>query len=311
MLDEEPFDIRKDLVTVDRWQSSSFIAHEVAVNVLRLDKIHPVISGNKWFKLKNYLSDALSQGSPSILSFGGAYSNHIVATSYAAKAAGLQSIGIIRGEPSGQESPTLKIAIKNGMQLHQISRDSYKNRDKPDFLHALTKKYPGAYIVPEGGEGQKGMAGCKDLLQWIGKSQFSHILCAVGTGTFFSGIVNACVSGELVEGICILKGMADHTHRYNKWISAPERKTACRVHYDYHFGGYAKKTPELIEFMNHLYSETGIPTDFVYTGKLFYASFDLIIRRHFPKGSKLLIIHSGGLQGNLSLPKGTLIYENE
>jgi 1-aminocyclopropane-1-carboxylate deaminase len=244
---------------------------------------------------------------PSITTFGGAYSNHIPATALAAKAIGLQSIGIIRGERSLKLSQTLLAAGTYGMVFDHIGREEYKGKNKPDFLNSLSKKYPGTYLIPEGGAGEKGRNGCEEILQWIDQSRYSHILCAVGTGTLYSGLVNACKSGMHVKGICILKGMEELGNEYIK-TDRFEFQKRCDINYDFHFGGYARKTPELISFMNQLYSETGIPTDFVYTGKLFYAALELARRQHFLRGAKLLIIHSGGLQGNLSLPQDTLIF---
>jgi 1-aminocyclopropane-1-carboxylate deaminase/D-cysteine desulfhydrase-like pyridoxal-dependent ACC family enzyme len=193
------------------------------------------------------------------------------------------------------------------MVFDHVSREEYRGRNEPDFLNALSKKYPDTYIIPEGGAGEEGRKGCEEILQWIDQSRYSHLLCAVGTGTLYSGLVNACKAGMHVKGICILKGMEQHGKEYKK-SDRFEFTKYCDINYDFHFGGYARKTPELISFMNQLYRETGIPTDFVYTGKLFYAALELTRQQHFVKGAKLLIIHSGGLQGNLSLPQDTLIF---
>jgi 1-aminocyclopropane-1-carboxylate deaminase len=304
---EERCLIKKELVTVERWDSSVLIDQGVEADVLRLDKIHPVISGNKWFKLKNYLNDAIKMRCPSITTFGGAYSNHILATAFAAKVAGLQSIGVIRGERSLRLSQTLLTADSYGMVLDHVSREEYRGRNEPDFLSSLSEKYPGTYMIPEGGAGEEGRKGCEEILQWIDQSRYSHILCAVGTGTMYSGLVNACRGGMHVKGISILKGMEEQGNAYKK-TDRLEFTPCCDINFGFHFGGYARKTPELIFFMNQLYRETGIPTDFVYTGKLFYAAREMTRQQHFMKGAKLLIIHSGGLQGNLSLPQGTLIF---
>jgi len=301
MFNEELIAIDREGVTIDGWQSPVFKEQGIVADVLRLDKIHPVVSGNKWFKLKNYLAEAISMGCPCLLTFGGAYSNHIVATAHAAREAGLQSIGVIRGEVSGRISHTLQTALNLGMRLEHISRGEYRNRNEPDFISSLSKKYPGSYIIPEGGAGEKGIKGCREILQWTENLHYTDILCAVGTGTLFSGLVCALGSGQHVKGICILKGMHGQ-------IPGRGQMKYCDINHDYHFGGYARKSPGLICFMNQVYQETGIPTDFVYTGKLFYAAFDLIRRQHFSKGRKLLIIHSVGLQGNLSFPKDILIY---
>ncbi len=257
----------------------------IEVEVLRLDKIHHIISGNKWFKLKYYLEEVKKGSYHSVLTFGGAYSNHIVATAFTGQAMGLESIGIIRGEHAKTLSPTLIEAVKYGMRLIFISREQYKKK------HEIPEKFKEAFIIPEGGAGPQGVRGASGIMDLFPSESYTHILCAVGTGTTLAGLTAAAAPGLKCIGISVLKGM----HGTNL-VS------------DYHFGGYAKKNQELLDFMNSFYAETGIPTDFVYTGKLFYAALDLLRKDFFPSGSKLLLIHSGGLQGNLSLPKGMLHY---
>ena len=254
---------------------------QLRMDVLRLDKIHPVISGNKWFKLKEYLSLALTEGHRHLITFGGAWSNHIIATACAAHYAGLSSTGIIRGERPANPSPTLRGAEEYGMQLEFISRSAYSQKNEPAFLADLTARCPDAIIIPEGGAGQPGIKGSMDILREIDSSSYSHILCAVGTGTTYKGLMAAAAPGQEVIGISVL--------------TPP-----------YHFGGYARHTSELLDFMNSWYHATGIPSDIVYTGKLFYAAMDMVRKDFFPPNSSLLLIHSGGLQGNRSLPPETL-----
>jgi 1-aminocyclopropane-1-carboxylate deaminase/D-cysteine desulfhydrase-like pyridoxal-dependent ACC family enzyme len=167
------------------------------------------------------------------------------------------------------------------MQLEFISREQYRKKDDPEFLAGLTARYPGAIIIPEGGAGPPGISGSMDILRTTDSSPYSHILCAVGTGTTYKGLAAAAAPGQQVIGISVLET-------------------------PYHFGGYARHTPELLDFMNHFYHAAGIPSDFVYTGKLFYAVLDLIRKDHFPPNSRILVIHSGGLQGNRSLTPGVL-----
>ncbi|HEY4206815.1 MAG TPA: 1-aminocyclopropane-1-carboxylate deaminase [Puia sp.] len=255
--------------------------HRLRMDVLRLDKIHPVISGNKWFKLKEYLDIAASEGRRHLVTFGGAWSNHIIATACAAQQRGLSSTGIIRGERPATLSPTLLDAVYHGMQLDFISRQEYGQKDQPAFLNSLGARYPDAIIIPEGGAGPPGIKGSMDILQKIDSSPYSHILCAVGTGTTCKGIMAAAAPGQEVIGISVL--------------TPP-----------YHFGGYARHNQELLDFMNSWYHSTGIPSDIVYTGKLFYAALDMTRKGFFPPGSRVLLIHSGGLQGNRSLTRGTL-----
>jgi len=282
-------------------------AKGIEADVLRLDKIHPIVSGNKWFKLKNYLWEASQKDHKTIITFGGAYSNHIIATAFAAKQAGFTAIGIIRGEESPQSSYTLQLAREFGMKLQFVTRNKYQEiRESVTDYEELLQKFPGAYIIPEGGFGKPGIKGSEDILQLVQKDKYSHILCAVGTGTMYIGLANAMKQGQYIVGIPVLKGVTELPAKFQPLLNEAEKISYCDIQYGYHFGGYAKRKPELIDFMNSFYSITGIPTDFVYTGKLFYAMTDLIEKNYFDSGSKLLIIHSGGLQGNLSLSPGTL-----
>jgi 1-aminocyclopropane-1-carboxylate deaminase len=285
---------------------AEFRDKKIELDVLRLDKIHPVISGNKWFKLKNYLVDAIENKYETILSFGGAYSNHIVATACAAKLAGLRSIGIIRGDRPVQLSHTLQTAEQYGMRLLFVNRAEYKRKDAPDFLNSVLDQFPGSYIIPEGGSGILGRKGSEEILQLTDKNRYDHIFCAVGTGTMFIGLANASPTQQYISGISVLKGVPGAWEKDIQPFIQAEKRNYCKIHDDYHFGGYAKKTPELIRFMNWLHDQSGIPTDFVYTSKLFYAMMDLTRKNYFSSGTKILLIHSGGLQGNLSLAPGTL-----
>ena len=270
-------------LSIDEVQMPQPDIHQVRMDVLRLDKIHPVISGNKWFKLKEYLHIALKEGRRHLITFGGAWSNHIIAAACAAQYAGLSATGIIRGERPAVLSATLRAAEEYGMQLIFISREDYKQKEDPVFLEELSIRWPGALIIPEGGAGEPGIKGSMEILREIDSSPYSHILCAVGTGTTYKGLAAAAAPGQKVIGISVL---------------VPP----------YHFGGYARHTPELLGFMNDWYQATGIPSDLVYTGKLFYAVMDMVRKDLFPKNARLLVIHSGGLQGNRSLPPGTLCF---
>jgi 1-aminocyclopropane-1-carboxylate deaminase/D-cysteine desulfhydrase-like pyridoxal-dependent ACC family enzyme len=293
------------LATIDELHLPEFAEKKLRVDVLRLDKIHPIISGNKWFKLKYYLEDAVQQ-KKSIITFGGAYSNHIIATAYAAKQLNLPSIGIIRGEESKQLSHTLILAKKYGMKLIFIPRNEYLKKSNDDFISGLQITYPNSLIISEGGAGPKGIQGSGEIMKLIKNNYYTHILCVIGTAATFLGFANASDFAQKIIGISVLKGMSDLLDENKKFLNDPEKINNCFISYDYHFGGYAKKNKELFDFMNLLYTKTKIKTDFVYTGKLFYAAFDLVKKDFFPHDSKLLVIHSGGLQGNNSLPTGTL-----
>lgn len=272
--------------------------------ILRLDKLHPVVSGNKWFKLKHYLKEAAESGKKTLITFGGAYSNHIVATAYAAMAKGFTSAGIIRGEKPAQLSPTLQEAMNYGMELFFVSRESFKRKEEDEHIQTIINGFKDAYLIPEGGAGEPGIKGCREILSLAEHHPYSHIICAVGTGTMYAGIVNASAVHQQVIGIPVLKGMSNPETEYSAIQKQPNTFWLA----DYHFGGYAKKTPALIRFMNDFFEKTGVPTDFVYTGKLMYAFTDLLKKNFFERGSRVLLIHSGGLQGNKSLPEGTLTF---
>jgi 1-aminocyclopropane-1-carboxylate deaminase len=302
------FDIKVENITAENWKNPLLKEKGITAAILRLDKIHPHISGNKWFKLKYYLQEAVEKKNTGIITFGGAYSNHIVATACAAQSKSLKSIGIIRGEEPAVLSPTLLQAKAFGMELIFIDRESYKHKDDAAFLNRLQTEYEKYLIIPEGGAGTMGAKGCSEIMELVDKKSYTHIVCAVGTGTMFAGLLNAASPEQSVIGVPVLKGITDFWQQAEYMIGKKERKMNSQFFYDYHFDGYAKHQPTLIEFMNNFYTETGIPTDFVYTGKLFFAVNDLLQNDYFSAGSRLLIIHSGGLQGNAGLPKGTLIF---
>jgi 1-aminocyclopropane-1-carboxylate deaminase len=302
------FDINLNNITLENWKNAFLKEKGITAAILRLDKIHPHISGNKWFKLKYYLQEAIQNNKQGIRTFGGAFSNHIVAAACAAQMSSLKSIGIIRGEEPAILSPTLLQAKALGMQLIFINREKYKQKDDTAFLSELQTDYEDYFIIPEGGAGATGAKGCLEITGFAGKETYTHILCAMGTGTMFAGLLNAALPYQTVIGIPVLKGITDFWQQAAYMIEKKERKADSHFIYDYHFGGYAKYKPALIAFMNSFYNETGIPTDFVYTGKLLFAVNDLLHKNYFSTGCRLLIIHSGGLQGNAGLPKGTLIF---
>ena len=277
----------------------------IAVDVLRLDLLHPVISGNTWYKLKEYIKEAKQQNRI-VLTYGGAFSNHIVATAATAKQQGLKCLGVIRGEKPNYFSPTLKQALDLGMELFFTSRELYKAKVMPDEVF---KNYAAEdlYIIPEGGYGEKGVEGAKDILLQNDTSTYTHILSAVGTGTTLAGLTTAAKEKQKIMGVSVLKNNFSLQKEIEHLLSLNKHQQFDLFH-SYHFGGYAKHTPELLQFMNEFYSKTSIPTDFVYTAKAFFAAFDILNKGCFSTNDKLLLIHTGGLQGDCSLPKGTLIF---
>jgi len=288
-------DLKK--ITTDKIREPFLQNKNVRLDVLRLDKIHPVISGNKWFKLKYHLDNFNAGNYNGIISFGGAWSNHIVATACTCYLKKIKCVGIIRGEKPPQLSNTLLGAANYEMDLKFISRETYAQKTSNEFLESIKKEFPGYYIIPEGGAGKEGEKGAGEMLQHANEKNYTHIACAVGTGTMLNGIRMAASAKQNILGIATLKG----------WKVENETKNT-EMFFNYHFGGYAKYNLALINFMNEFFRVANIPTDFVYTGKLAFALFDLIKKDHFPPGSKILMIHSGGLQGNDSLQKGSLIF---
>jgi 1-aminocyclopropane-1-carboxylate deaminase len=278
----------------------------IEVDVLRIDLIHPVISGNKWFKLKYHIEEALQRNNKGILTFGGAWSNHLVATAFTCKQYGLSSTGIVRGEKPAQFSSTLLDAQYYGMDLKFVSRDKYFLREQE--LPQWQQAFPSYLLVPEGGKGKIGIKGAMEIASLFRIKEYSHIVCAVGTGTMMAGLINASDEVQTVVGISSLKVSNRVNNELELFFKNSTDKENHIILYDYHFGGYAKKSDELLAFMNKVYSLFSIPTDFVYTGKLAYAVHDLITKDFFPQNSRLCIIHSGGLQGNRSLREGMLEY---
>ncbi len=275
-------------------------------DVLRLDLVHPVVSGNKWFKLRFYLEEAIQSGKTCMMSFGGAWSNHIVALAAAASMHGLKSIGLVRGEKAAELSKTLQQAEAYGMRLFFLSRSSYREHDIPAEVWKAVKENE-VYIIKEGGYGIKGAAGAATMLDALDLQQYDYILAATGTGTMLAGLATRISPSQKLIGISVLKNNFSITAEINELLPV-EKQNAFNILHPYHFGGYARGRQQLFDFMNHWYDTTKIPTDFVYTAKLFYAYEDLAQTGFFPGNARILVIHSGGLQGNASLPNGTLIF---
>jgi 1-aminocyclopropane-1-carboxylate deaminase len=270
----------------------------IEVAVLRLDQIHPLVSGNKFFKLKYNLKEAGKLGQKRILTFGGAYSNHIYATASAAHLAGLTSIGIIRGEDANIDNPTLSHAAKMGMKLHFVDRESYRLKNTPEFLERLRDQFGDFYLVPEGGTNELAIEGTSEILT-DSLAGFTHICISIGTGGTFAGLASSLKCHQTLIGFSSLKGefMAKEIENL---LSKQRIQAQGKLEIDtkYHFGGYGKYKAALIEFMAWFYGEFSIPLDPIYTGKMVYGAWDLIEKNNFPSDSKILLIHTGGLQGN-------------
>ena len=273
------------------------MSHQLFIK--REDQIHPLVSGNKYRKLKYNLLEAKNQKQQTILTFGGAFSNHILATAVAGKLQNFKTIGVIRGDELGQDlsrtlatNSTLRAASEHGMKFEFVTRDAYRNKNTPQFLEKLQEKYSNFYLIPEGGTNELAVKGCEEILTEQ-DNQFDYICLCVGTGGTISGVINSSKSHQKVLGFPALKGdfLAKEVRRYSK------EKHHWELINEYHFGGYAKYNDELIHFINRFKKETKISLDPIYTGKMMFGIVDMIVNNKFKTGSKILVIHTGGLQG--------------
>jgi 1-aminocyclopropane-1-carboxylate deaminase/D-cysteine desulfhydrase-like pyridoxal-dependent ACC family enzyme len=275
----------------------------IHVDVLRLDKIHPIVSGNKWFKLKYWLQNAAEKNYTTIATFGGAFSNHILATAYACNKQNFKCIGFIRGEEPKQYSQTLLDAKALNMQLEFISREKYQNKQN------IIQKNKSLYFISEGGYGTTGAKGAAEILQIVPNLlNYNYIICAVGTGTMLAGIANASLPHQQCVGVSVMKNNFSLNDEVFALVN-DESKNRAEILHDYHFGGYAKYTQPLINFINEIWNRFQLPLDFVYTAKALCAVYQLAAKSYFQPNSRILFIHSGGLQGNRSLSKEVLIYD--
>jgi len=274
----------------------TLLLHGVKITVKRLDLVHPQISGNKFFKLKYNFLDAQRQGFKKVLTFGGAYSNHIAAASYAAHACGFASAGMIRGEELAARplNPTLQTAQQFGMQLRFISREQYRLKHTADFLAQLQTDYPEHYVIPEGGTNALAIQGCREILTENDVNNFDLICCAAGTGGTIAGLIEARRPQQRILGFSALKGLF-----LNDDVAKLTAKTNWEIIDDYCCGGYAKTTPELLQFIRLFEAEHSLPLEQIYTGKMLFGISQMIQRGEITSDQRVLIIHSGGLQGKL------------
>ena len=275
-----------------------FTEKQINVYVKRDDLIHAEISGNKWRKLKYNLIAAKAQNINTILTFGGAYSNHISATAAVGKKFDFKTIGVIRGEETLPLNPTLLQAEKDGMRFLYVSRTDYRKKHTPEFIDKLKEKLGDFYIIPEGGGNKLGVKGCNDIVNEI-DIDFNYILTDCGTGATLAGICEVLKVNQKAIGIPVLKGGEFINDEVKMWLGDAYTRIESQYSLEtgYHFGGYAKYKPELIEFMRGFYTQTNIKTDPIYTGKLFYALVDLAKKDYFKRGSTIVVVHTGGLQG--------------
>jgi len=264
---------------------------EVRIFIKRIDKLHPFVSGNKWFKLKYNLIEARKQGYETLLTYGGAYSNHIAATAFAAKDNGFKSIGIIRGECHLPLNPTLKFAEDNGMVLQYVNRNDYREK-KTDFLEQFKLNFGDFYLIPEGGSNELAIEGASEILDVNDTHDF--VCCPVGTGGTIAGIINASTDNQTVVGFPAIKGFDVLKNDILGCIKSSNYKFIN----NYVGNGYAKVNEVLVNFINEFNIIHDIPLDAIYTGKMMMGIFDLVVNDYFPRGSSILAIHTGGLQGN-------------
>ncbi len=284
--------------------------HQVQLWLKRDDLIHPAISGNKWRKLKYNLQALKAQQQTQLLTFGGAYSNHITATAALGKYEGIKTIGIIRGEQpdAKKRSPALQFALDCGMHLHFVSRSDYRTRMQPDFLATLQTTYGRFYLVPDGGSNALAVKGCQEIVAEINHYETSqqaqnappfsyhYICCACGTSATFAGIVAALVPSKKAIGFPVLKGgVFLQKDIKNFLLPYPNANSSWQLQCNYHFGGYAKTKPALLEFIRWFQQQHQVALDYVYTGKLLFGIYDLIKQGFFPPHSHIVAVHTGGV----------------
>jgi 1-aminocyclopropane-1-carboxylate deaminase len=281
---------------------------KVRLLVKRDDLIHPLVSGNKWRKLEYNIAAFKASKKEKLLTFGGAFSNHIVATAVACQRAGVKSIGIIRGNEADKNNPTLAVAQQHGMELFPVSREEYSLKTMPEYKEELHNRFGSVFVVPEGGANHYGVNGCMNTVKELGFAP-DYLAVAAGTGTTLAGIALAADANTQVLGFPALKGgdfireevkkLLYYTVFDEEFVQESLNKITLKT--DYHFGGYAKTHPDLVDFVNTFYQKTSIPLDLVYTGKMFYGLLELIQSGYFPSGSTLVAVHTGGLQGNIGM----------
>lgn len=289
-----------------------FNQHQIAVYVKRDDLIHPVISGNKWRKLEANIAEAKASGAKGIISFGGSYSNHIHALAYACYQQQIPVIGFIRGEPSYADNYTLSWAKHWRMKLVFVDRQTYRLRDNLEYLTQLQNKYPNHLIIPEGGSNSLALKGVAKIIMELEHQQaFDSLLLPLGSGGTLAGLINADNNQHQILAINVLKGanylyqqvkslLPKHYNDEDKW----------QIVSGYHCGGYAKFSSDDLAQIQEISAITGIPLEPVYSGKMMLALFDLIKKGYFPKGHKIMLLHTGGLQGLGGMLERGLITED-
>ncbi|NVK41968.1 MAG: pyridoxal-phosphate dependent enzyme [Oceanospirillaceae bacterium] len=280
----------------------------IEVSLLRLDELHPQVSGNKLFKLSYNLAAAVAAGHRRVLSFGGAFSNHLHALAYAGRALGLETIGVVRGEPAYADNPTLRDASEWGMHLHFVDRQAYRHKTSEQFLTALRARFGDFFLIGEGGRGELALKGCGQILECLGPDVLARtdlIGLAVGTGSTLAGLISARPGHCRLLGFPVLKGaeflysdVRDQLQQAG--VSDPGGWRLCL---DAHEGGYGRVSPQLAAFVPSFERETGILLDPVYTGKMLLGFNRLVAAGGVPAGTAVVLVHTGGMQGVRGMAK--------
>lgn len=284
---------------IERIPLPKYEEQNIQLFVKREDMLHTHISGNKWRKIKYNLKAARQQNMQTLLTFGGAFSNHIAAVAAAGQEYGFRTIGIVRGEEHLPLNPSLQFALAQGMQIQYMDRETYREKESSELIEKLQEQHGPFYLLPEGGTNSLAVKGCAEITQEFEQGQYDFVCTSCGTGGTLAGLLVGMNRRAQLLGFPALKGgsflkteIDQLTEAYNGHIYHNFQLIT-----DYHFGGYAKWSPELINFINLFKDITGIPLDPIYTGKMFYGLFDLIEKQYFKPGTRILAIHTGGLQG--------------
>ncbi|MFN8323233.1 MAG: pyridoxal-phosphate dependent enzyme [Chitinophagales bacterium] len=284
-------------------QDETLTQKGITLYIKRDDLIHPEVQGNKWRKLKYNLLEARLNGYHTLLTFGGAYSNHIYATAAAARLFHFKSIGIIRGDENSMQSPTLQFAASQGMELHCMDRKSYLHKDEIENIESLRVQLGDFYHIPEGGTNIFALEGVEEIISEL-NIDYDYICTACGTGGTLAGLVSGLKGKKKLIGFSSLKGTDTLTHNVSELAHTyiGEYFTNFEINFNYHFGGYAKIKPELIAFIKDFKQQHQIQLEPVYTGKMFFGLYDMIKKNLFERGTRIVAIHTGGLQGLSGYP---------
>lgn len=300
------FEVNENNILLEKIKEDFLTQKNINLYVLREDLNHPEISGNKWRKLKYNLKEAKEKGIDTILTFGGAFSNHIAATAAAGRGFGFKTIGIIRGDQILPLNQTLQLAQDNGMIFKYISREQYRENNKYEnsFSEDLKKEFGHFYMVPEGGSNTLAVKGCTEIMENI-NINYDIVCSSCGTGGTLAGIIASVPNNKQVLGFPALKGGAFLKEDIQQLLSAYTNKLNCKVENtdwklitDYHFGGFAKVKPRLVDFIRDFKNDHNILLDFIYTGKMLYGLYELIRDSNQFDNKTIVVVHTGGIQGN-------------